>query len=699
MMDLNITNEELNALKTYINKDYKAIDQMLISNCETDIALLSEDVENEVVQISYLRDNVIEYLNNIKLIYRLILKIFYGKKYEKSPDLYRGTNLSEVERLKNEIYIDKMLITTLNSKVAKNKYSSIWNRPTCIRIILDSDIPYIFLKDVLENDSEDVLILPFTKIKNISVDEEEKLDVNLKTLKNYSMYLEKQELDGLTEDERNGLYNYILDNSYVIKRKIEQCIELEKENTVNFENIRKLEQLLNKYENNEDEEDFEGINSNTNNVYRVQTELENLKQKSNELFEKRKSNIDFVNIWKRNIAVYMIAECKEIEKEFEEIKKNYELEKETENNKSLNQENEKENDEKQETNSNEIKEDTIVVPLIDVEEDTIDTSEKDSPEYILKQSALENINTCKKLISDINLLISKQQNHAKIAKNLGATYSALNNAFEMRKNAEKLLEMLENINLKEKSYLLEEKNKFSEMKIEEFSKINLEIGTLFNYLNNPKIAIVNSKALRFDEMAIIEENELKRNIAEKIREICGEAELKKLKDDFEIIEEKGTFSKILGIFTGQNKLDECMEEQIEIRQNAIRKTLSKRLSLAYNYSIHEMMAKIKMFIEENEDDELVEDDVTDLKAIAEELKRNYVILDSKIDSIIYEKEGKNLPVNDKKVSKAEMLEIETYRFLNKYEYDIEKNQEEPKYQDTMANEIYRIIEYINSIKI
>ena len=106
-----------------------------------------------------------------------------------------------------------------------------------------------------------------------------------------------------------------------------------------------------------------------------------------------------------------------------------------------------------------------------------------------------------------------------------------------------------------------------------------------------------------------------------------------------------------------------------------------------------------MFIEENEDDKLVEDDVTDLKAIAEELKRNYVILDSKIDSIIYEKEGKNLPVNDKKVSKAEMLEIETYRFLNKYEYDIEKNEEDPKYQDTMANEIYRIIEYINSIKI
>ena len=77
-----------------------------------------------------------------------------------------------------------------------------------------------------------------------------------------------------------------------------------------------------------------------------------------------------------------------------------------------------------------------------------------------------------------------------------------------------------------------------------------------NYLNNPKIALKNTRVTRFEEMAIIEENELKRGIAEKIREIRGEAELKKLKDDLEIIEDKTSFTKFLGIFTGQNKLDD-----------------------------------------------------------------------------------------------------------------------------------------------
>ena len=315
----------------------------------------------------------------------------------------------------------------------------------------------------------------------------------------------------------------------------------------------------------------------------------------------------------------------------------------------------------------------------------------------VKIESLENIQAGEKLIEDIKNLITKQQNHAKIAGNMGATYSALNNAFDMKKAAEALLELLQNINLKVEAILGDGENKTNERKLEKISKVNIEISTLINYLNNPKIAVRNSKVTRFEEMAIIEENELKRRIAEKIRDIRGESELKKLKDDLEIIEEKSAFKRIIGMITGQNKLDEFMIEQIEIRQRAIRKTLSKKLSLAYNYSIHELMAEITMFVNENEDDELVEDDVIDLKALAEELRRNYIILESKVQSIIEEKEGKNLPVDDRRISKMDAIEIETYRFLNKYGYDLDSFQtEEPKYQDTMANEIIRIIEYINS---
>lgn len=700
MIDLSFTNEELDALKKYINKDYLAINQMLISNCETDIALLSEYEENKSVFLSYNKENVIENLKTIKLLYKLILKQYY-KETKRKEVVFRGTNLAEIDRLKNEIFIDKPLIATDNATLAENNYAANWNRPVCMNIKLSNDIPYIYVDEVLENyeKTNTIVIAPFTKIKNVSLEEEVKLEKNSKLLKKYNLEIEKQELDKLTDDERNGLYDYILSNTYSINQRLEECIRLEKENSLNFENIRKLEQLLAKYENNnEDSEiDEDSINEKDyDDIERISKELEELKNLSTNMFEIKKQNIEFVNMWKRNIAVYLIAECREIENLFVDMNL---PSKETEIVKKVEDSKDKKENISQETKVLQIeeqkKQNTIDFVLSNLKNKSLNDEENIYTR--VKIESLENIQAGEKLIEDIKNLITKQQNHAKIAGNMGATYSALNNAFDMKKAAEALLELLQNINLKVEAILGDGENKTNERKLEKISKVNIEISTLINYLNNPKIAVRNSKVTRFEEMAIIEENELKRRIAEKIRDIRGEAELKKLKDDLEIIEEKSAFKRIIGMITGQNKLDEFMIEQIEIRQRAIRKTLSKKLSLAYNYSIHELMAEITMFVNENEDDELVEDDVVDLKALAEELRRNYIILESKVQSIIEEKEGKNLPVDDRRISKMDAIEIETYRFLNKYGYDLDSFQtEEPKYQDTMANEIIRIIEYINS---
>ena len=700
MIDLSFTNEELDALKKYINKDYLAINQMLISNCETDIALLSEYEENKSVFLSYNKENVIENLKTIKLLYKLILKQYY-KETKRKEVVFRGTNLAEIDRLKNEIFIDKPLIATDNATLAENNYAANWNRPVCMNIKLSHDIPYIYVDEVLENyeKTNTIVIAPFTKIKNVSLEEEVKLEKNSKLLKKYNLEIEKQELDKLTDDERNGLYDYILSNTYSINQRLEECIRLEKENSLNFENIRKLEQLLAKYENNnEDSEiDEDSINEKDyDDIERISKELEELKNLSTNMFEIKKQNIEFVNMWKRNIAVYLIAECREIENLFVDMNL---PSKETEIVKKVEDSKDKKENISQETKVLQIeeqeKQNTIDFVLSNLKNKSLNDEENIYTR--VKIESLENIQAGEKLIEDIKNLITKQQNHAKIAGNMGATYSALNNAFDMKKAAEALLELLQNINLKVEAILGDGENKTNERKLEKISKVNIEISTLINYLNNPKIAVRNSKVTRFEEMAIIEENELKRRIAEKIRDIRGEAELKKLKDDLEIIEEKSAFKRIIGMITGQNKLDEFMIEQIEIRQRAIRKTLSKKLSLAYNYSIHELMAEITMFVNENEDDELVEDDVIDLKALAEELRRNYIILESKVQSIIEEKEGRNLPVDDRRISKMDAIEIETYRFLNKYGYDLDSFQtEEPKYQDTMANEIIRIIEYINS---
>ncbi len=682
MIDFNITSEEIEALKLYINNKYEAINQMLVSDCETDIDLLSSDVENKIVNIDYDKEAIIEYLKTIKLIYRLIIKKFYNDIFPKKNAniFYRGTNLSEIERYKNELYIDRFLMTSENIDKAINNNSANWNRPACMNLKLDINVPYIYVKDFLSDEKfkEDILISPFTKIKKVSEDEEKTIEKNSKTVKIYNIELEKQKLDELSEEERYGLYNFILENSYVIKRKIEQCIELEKENATNFENIRKLEQLLNKYENANDEEieeksDME-IETDTDDIQRITKELDELKEISTNVFKIRKENIDFVNVWKRNIAVYMIAECKEIEKEFDSL---------------INKEYEIENSDKEELESVE-----------EIEEDNIENKvedENDEEDDEVKKQSKENVEAGKKLLENIKKLITKQQNHAKIAGNIGATYSALNNAFEMKKSAEVLLELLKNIDSK----LNQANEENNSVEIDKIAKTNLEISTLINYLNNPKIVGSNIKATRFDEMFIIEENQLKKGIFEKVRNIRGEAELKKLKEDLEIIEDKGFFSKLLGIFTGRNKLDEFMIEQIEIRKEAIKKNLSHKLGLAYNYSIHELIAEIQMFINDNYDDELVEEDIETLKKLANELKQNFVILESKVQSIIEEKEGRNLPVKNKRLSKRDMLEIQTYRFLNKYGYDEISNlgKEEPKYQDTMTSEISRIIEYINSSEI
>ena len=120
------------------------------------------------------------------------------------------------------------------------------------------------------------------------------------------------------------------------------------------------------------------------------------------------------------------------------------------------------------------------------------------------------------------------------------------------------------------------------------------------------------------------------------------------------------------------------------------------MPLAYNYSIHELIAEIEMFIKENKDDELVTEEVSRLRRIKEILKKNFMIIDSKVVSIVDQKTGKNLPLASRKISKKELIEIDTYRFLNRYGYDKSFDKDEPEYPDTMTSEIKRIIDYIKS---
>lgn len=674
-MEKDLTNEEMEVIRLYKTFTKNAINIMLTSNVEKDFDVMSKQKDNNL----YSKMNLIKNIETFKSVYAIILKMFYKKIEKKDWSFSKYTTLAEVNKAKNEIYIDRLIFATAHKEKIEEEQTENIELPVLVNLIGDKNIPYIELEKILGTvkAEEEVLISPFTKIKKVEEVGEKNLAED-KNLKIYNMYLEKQELVKMSKEEKTGLYTYLVTNSDLVNEKLQKCIKIEKENSKNYENIRKLEQLSNKYESELEKKESLGIDEQTKkeeleNIDRVNRELDNLKENATALFQTKKEECDFIVNWKKSLAVYLMSECKEIEEEYLVKEK---VIKEISNSKmeKLEQEIRK----KQEENDERTLEDIITA---------------------VKEECKENLIVAERLINDIKNLILKQQNHAKIAGNLGTSYSALNNCFEIKKYAETLKEMLIKIQNKVEKICKTEDRIILDQKLLEISKINVQINTLMNYLNNPKTSIGKSKITRFDEMAIVEENELKRGIAQEILNIRGEAELKKLKDDIGIIEEKSAIKRIIGLITGRNKIDGYMLEQIEVRQNAIRKTLAKKLELSKNYSIHELIAEIEMFREDNEDDELVEDDVADLMALEQELRRNFVIADSKVEEIIEKKEAKNLPIDLKKVTKQELIEIETYRFLNKYGYDIPEEATEPVYQDTMSSEINRIIEYIESSKI
>lgn len=674
-MEKDLTNEEMEVIRLYKTFTKNAINIMLTSNVEKDFDVMSKQKDNNL----YSKMNLIKNIETFKSVYAIILKMFYKKIEKKDWSFSKYTTLAEVNKAKNEIYIDRLIFATAHKEKIEEEQTENIELPVLVNLIGDKNIPYIELEKILGTvkAEEEVLISPFTKIKKVEEVGEKDLAED-KNLKIYNMYLEKQELVKMSKEEKTGLYTYLVTNSDLVNEKLQKCIEIEKENSKNYENIRKLEKLSSKYESELEKKESLGIDEQTKkeeleNIDRVNRELDNLKENATALFQTKKEECDFIVNWKKSLAVYLMSECKEIEEEYLVKEK---VIKEISNSKmeKLEQEIRK----KQEENDERTLEDIITA---------------------VKEECKENLIVAERLINDIKNLILKQQNHAKIAGNLGTSYSALNNCFEIKKYAETLKEMLIKIQNKVEKICKTEDRIILDQKLLEISKINVQINTLMNYLNNPKTSIGKSKITRFDEMAIVEENELKRGIAQEILNIRGEAELKKLKDDIGIIEEKSAIKRIIGLITGRNKIDGYMLEQIEVRQNAIRKTLAKKLELSKNYSIHELIAEIEMFREDNEDDELVEDDVADLMALEQELRRNFVIADSKVEEIIEKKEAKNLPIDLKKVTKQELIEIETYRFLNKYGYDIPEEATEPVYQDTMSSEINRIIEYIESSKI
>ena len=149
-MNLEYTKDELNTLKQYKDQYYKAINQLLVSNCETDLSMMGKDIESEVEETPYDRKNIIENIDRIKTIYRLCQKYFYNTKH-KQEVFYRGTNMAEVDRLRQEPFIDRIWTASKKKQDAEDFYAQNLERPVLIEITVDEEVPFIDVDKILNS--------------------------------------------------------------------------------------------------------------------------------------------------------------------------------------------------------------------------------------------------------------------------------------------------------------------------------------------------------------------------------------------------------------------------------------------------------------------------------------------------------------------------------------------------------------------
>ena len=312
--------------KELINKfqkfSFNSINHLLTTDAELDISYMieamdSEDIDVESLGLDFSRTTTEDNIEIIKKIYDIMLKQYFDRKVRKNWSFITVMTIDEVNKIKNEMYIDKFLLVTKDRKKAEKKYAKEISVPVILNVFGSKDLPYLDMNAILEDkaDENEVLISPFTKVSSI----EKASDITLnsgKVAKVYNVYLDKQEFTELTDEELNDLYNYINENADSVNFKMKKCLSVEKENAENYSQIRKLEYAVSSKESNLDidEDKPESVLSDEEKeLVDLKKQLDSLKEETSNLFEKRKRDSEFISKWKRTVVVYLMAECKRID--------------------------------------------------------------------------------------------------------------------------------------------------------------------------------------------------------------------------------------------------------------------------------------------------------------------------------------------------------------------------------------------------
>lgn len=339
-----------------------------------------------------------------------------------------------------------------------------------------------------------------------------------------------------------------------------------------------------------------------------------------------------------------------------------------------------------------------------------------------------NIEKVEALLENTEDLIKAQQKFALIAAETGAKYSSVIDGFGIRNEAFKLKEILKkdltsfedkyyyrvtqntkdknkdknkkqnkDKNIKEKSENGEQNvdpkiMRISTKELQNILDTSNQISIFLNMLFNPKMAKPNTKINRFEELILLEENELKRKIFTYAKYLISEGNLDILEDEIDIIESKSSLKKLLDFISGKNKIESYYISRLEETIDKIIELSYKDLKIDKNYRIHDIIAEIMMFKSENNNDEILEDIIKKLSKLELSIAKNFEINESKVLEVISDKKNISYPVVGK-ITKKDEIDIELESLIRKYEYDDHIFVDEAKYEDTTKNEIQKIVDY------
>ena len=318
--------------------------------------------------------------------------------------------------------------------------------------------------------------------------------------------------------------------------------------------------------------------------------------------------------------------------------------------------------------------------------------------FELEKILRKNKNKSDKMVEDISDLIRKQQKYAKIGAETNSKYSSLIDGFKIKQEAEKLRKILTDMYSDYKEYYFNKLNKKLpnieyERKLTKILEVAEKAEIFLNYIYNPKNSKQRTDLNRFDELILIEENEIKRKITKEVDTIIANANLLIIDEEIDSIETKRVLEKIVDMIIGKRKKDKERVLKLEELAEEVDAKLRQKYTINRNYKIHDVLAKIMIFKSENLGDSLVKELVDKITVIEKAIAKNFVISEEKVLNKIEELKMLKLPVvvDDEKETD---IEYELALMRHKYEYDNIYTDEEVKYVDTTANEIKQIIEYI-----